>query len=227
MSLYDTLGVSRDASPADIRKAYRKAALKSHPDKNPGSEEAERNFLEIAAAFAVLGDAAKRALYDYDGTTDDQALDFDCASDLFNAHLGRTLMSQWRPGLTVSGTLISNGKRISITIHPDGSTDEEEHDTSRGAWQGLTTATTLPGGGTIYNFRLATYFGDSLAAFLIPAQIASMPVIGRAATTVVSWVPTLLAASLVIRLITGPRRVPGEIPDIINLAFRDVIVAER
>jgi DnaJ-class molecular chaperone len=61
--LYDTLGVSPDADQNVIRKAYRKLALKFHPDKNPG-EEAERKFKEISAAYEVLSDAEKRQNYD-------------------------------------------------------------------------------------------------------------------------------------------------------------------
>ncbi len=62
--LYDVLGVSRDASNDDIRKAYRKLAKKYHPDMNPGDKKAEEKFKEITAAHEVLGDAKKRKLYD-------------------------------------------------------------------------------------------------------------------------------------------------------------------
>lgn len=61
---YEVLGVSRDASEAEIKKAYRASALKHHPDKNPGDPEAERQFKEVSEAFEVLGDGEKRKLYD-------------------------------------------------------------------------------------------------------------------------------------------------------------------
>ena len=64
---YEVLGVSRDASEADIKKAYRKVAKKYHPDINPGNKEAEEKFKEAAEAYEVLSDADKRARYDQFG----------------------------------------------------------------------------------------------------------------------------------------------------------------
>lgn len=62
---YQVLGVHRNSSPEDIKKAYRRLALKWHPDKNPDNkEEAERKFKEVAEAYEVLSDAKKRDIYD-------------------------------------------------------------------------------------------------------------------------------------------------------------------
>ncbi len=61
---YQVLGVAKNASPAEIKKTYRKLAQKFHPDANPGNEEAEDRFKEISAAYDVLGDEEKRAQYD-------------------------------------------------------------------------------------------------------------------------------------------------------------------
>lgn len=61
---YEVLGVSRDASVAEIKKAYKKLALANHPDRNAGDEAATERFKEAAEAFEVLGDQEKRAIYD-------------------------------------------------------------------------------------------------------------------------------------------------------------------
>ena len=61
---YEVLGVSRTASDADIKSAYRKLALKFHPDRNPGDKAAEDKFKEAAEAYAVIADGDKRRMYD-------------------------------------------------------------------------------------------------------------------------------------------------------------------
>jgi molecular chaperone DnaJ len=61
---YEILAVSREASEQQIKSAYRKLALKYHPDRNPGDHEAEERFKEAAEAYAVLADRDKRSLYD-------------------------------------------------------------------------------------------------------------------------------------------------------------------
>ncbi|MDE6142566.1 MAG: DnaJ domain-containing protein, partial [Muribaculaceae bacterium] len=66
---YEVLGVSKTASADEIKKAYRKMAIKYHPDKNPGDKAAEEKFKEAAEAYDVLSDADKRARYDQFGHT--------------------------------------------------------------------------------------------------------------------------------------------------------------
>ncbi|MHB8810122.1 MAG: DnaJ C-terminal domain-containing protein [Desulfobulbaceae bacterium] len=69
MDYYTLLGVDKSASPDAIKKAYRKLALKYHPDKNPGDKSAEAKFKEISEAYAVLSDKGKREQYDTFGST--------------------------------------------------------------------------------------------------------------------------------------------------------------
>ena len=64
---YEVLGVSKTATPEEIKKAYRKKAIQYHPDKNPGDKEAEEKFKEAAEAYDVLNDSEKRAKYDQFG----------------------------------------------------------------------------------------------------------------------------------------------------------------
>ena len=129
VSLYDVLGVARDASAAEIKQAYRKRALLSHPDKNPGDGDAVDRFLRVTLAYEILRDPAKRERYD-DGDGDEATIfagrGFDGACDLFDENVGDRLMRQWRPGAVVSGVLVANGTRTWITIHADGSTTERE-----------------------------------------------------------------------------------------------------
>lgn len=64
---YETLEITRTATPEEIKKAYRKKALQYHPDKNPGNAEAEKRFKEISEAYEVLSDEKKRQIYDRHG----------------------------------------------------------------------------------------------------------------------------------------------------------------
>ena len=95
---YEVLGVDRNASAEEIKKAYRKLAIKYHPDKNPGNKEAEEKFKEAAEAYSVLSDADKKAKYDQFGHAgvDGAAPDFsggfgnlnDILNDLFGGAFG-------------------------------------------------------------------------------------------------------------------------------------------
>jgi len=64
---YQVLGVSRQANADDIKKAYRKLAVKYHPDKNPGDIKAEKNFKQVSEAYEILSDQKKRKMYDQYG----------------------------------------------------------------------------------------------------------------------------------------------------------------
>src|SRR5689334_1600131 len=64
---YEVLGVERTASVEEIKKSYRKLAIKYHPDKNPGDKNAEESFKELGEAYEALSDPQKRAAYDQYG----------------------------------------------------------------------------------------------------------------------------------------------------------------
>ena len=61
---YEILGVEKGASEADVKKAFRRVAMKHHPDRNPDNKESEEKFKEAQEAYEVLGDQEKRASYD-------------------------------------------------------------------------------------------------------------------------------------------------------------------
>src|SRR5215208_6889457 len=101
-TLYDTLGVSKSASPDEIKKAYRKLAREHHPDRNPGDAAAEAKFKEVQGAYDILADAEKRKQYDAWGTTNgrpgpgpgggaggDFGFDIGDLGDLFGGLFGR------------------------------------------------------------------------------------------------------------------------------------------
>ena len=77
---YEILGVGREASREEIRKAFRRLARETHPDANPGDTHAEERFREIAQAYEVLSDPTKRASYDRGGSFD--------VGDLFSSFAG-------------------------------------------------------------------------------------------------------------------------------------------
>jgi len=86
--LYATLGVATDAGEAEIRKAYRRLALRWHPDKNPDNQDATAEFQKISAAYEVLIDEERRSMYDTTGCIDADELDeggVDHAANLFAA----------------------------------------------------------------------------------------------------------------------------------------------
>lgn len=85
---YDVLGVARDATKADVKRAYHRLALQYHPDKNPDDPEAEEKFKEASSAYAVLSDDEKRAIYDrygHEGLRGAGQPGFSGVEDIFSA----------------------------------------------------------------------------------------------------------------------------------------------
>jgi DnaJ-class molecular chaperone len=99
---YEILGVERSADEKEIKRAYRKLALKYHPDKNPGDKQAEEKFKELNEAYEVLGDAQKRARYDQLGTSYRQWERTGRGSDDFD-------WSQWAGGAPGGATRVEFG----------------------------------------------------------------------------------------------------------------------
>ena len=126
---YEVLGIAKDASDEDIKKAYRKLAKKYHPDMNPGDKNAEAKFKEASEAYAVLSDADKRRQYDqfghaaFDGTGgfgaggfDFTGADFsDIFGDLFGGMFGGS-RSRGPSNGPMKGSNIRTSVRI--TFHP-------------------------------------------------------------------------------------------------------------
>lgn len=91
---YDLLGVSRDASPEELKKAYRKKAMELHPDRHKGDKAKEAEFKKVNEAYATLSDPQKKAYYDRTGSSEGQGFpgggfsaDFDF-SDIFESFFG-------------------------------------------------------------------------------------------------------------------------------------------
>jgi molecular chaperone DnaJ len=103
---YEILGIPRNASEAEIKKAYRSLALKFHPDRNPDNKESEDKFKEINAAYSVLSDPEKRANYDRYGTAEGAGAGFgaftgagfgDIFEDIFGDFFGFSGQRRPRP----------------------------------------------------------------------------------------------------------------------------------
>ncbi len=104
--LYQILGVSRDASAEEIKRAYRQLARRWHPDANSGDAEAERQFKQIAHAYEVLSDPQQRAQYDRFGTVGTSTQGFggaDAFGDIFEAFFGQNPFGAGSAGARSSG----------------------------------------------------------------------------------------------------------------------------
>jgi len=125
---YEVLGVQKNASAEEIKKAYRQKAIQFHPDKNPGNKEAEEKFKEAAEAYDTLSDVNKRARYDQfghagfengagGGFTMNMEDIFSRFGDLFGEHLGGAFSSFFRGGNSYGrAQYVNRGSDIRIRV---------------------------------------------------------------------------------------------------------------
>lgn len=106
---YEVLGVDKNATPDELKKAYRKLALQYHPDRNPGDKEAEEKFKEAAEAYDVLSNPDKKARYDQfgmagmDGAYGQGGMDMNDIFSQFGSIFGDLFGGGFRSGFTSFG----------------------------------------------------------------------------------------------------------------------------
>lgn len=177
---YETLGVSRSADGTEIRAAYRKLALKFHPDRNPGNDEAEERFKEINAAYAVLNDSEKRGRYDTYGSADAGAQFtgdiFDIFSSVFGGGFGGGFGQAAQRGqagesletqVAITLEQAREGATINIPVERMGLCDRCDGERAEPGSGGRTTCSTCNGNGQV-RAHMQSFMGTVVTAQTCP-----------------------------------------------------------
>ncbi len=179
---YELLGISRETDAAGIKTAYRKLALKYHPDRNPGNKEAEETFKNLNEAYAVLSDPEKRARYDRFGSADPQAHFngdiFDIFSSVFGSSGfgGATFGGQVRRGqagedleasLRVTLEQSRDGETVPLTLNKLGLCDRCDGARAEPGSEGKKTCPTCRGAGQV-RAQAQSFFGTVVTNQVCP-----------------------------------------------------------
>ncbi len=166
---YEVLGLDRDADTAEVKAAYRRLALKYHPDRNPGDRDAEERFKDINEAYAVLSDPQKRDRYDRFGTVDESATFsgdiFDIFASVFGGNMGGARPRQrGQPGedlearLTVTLEQARAGETVEVELNRYTTCDRCHGDRADPDGEGKRTCPTCQGMGQVRT-QAQSFFG--------------------------------------------------------------------
>ena len=178
---YELLGVSKEADQKEIKSSYRKLALKYHPDRNQGDTEAEEKFKQINEAYAVLGDAEKRARYDRFGSADPQAQFsgdiFDIFASVFGggsgAGFGGARVQRGVPGedleteLSISLEQARAGETVQTEVERLGICNRCDGDRAEPGSSGRKTCPTCNGAGQVRQ-QVQSFFGNMVTQQVCP-----------------------------------------------------------
>ena len=179
---YELLGVSQEVDAPTIKAAYRKLALKYHPDRNPGDQEAEETFKSLNEAYAVLSDPEKRARYDRFGSADPQAAFsgdiFDIFSSVFGGGVsgggfGGTRRQRGQPGedleasLTITLEQARVGESVPLEVERLGVCDRCDGSRAEPGSEGRKTCPTCQGAGQV-RAQTQSFFGTVVTNQVCP-----------------------------------------------------------
>lgn len=179
MDYYDLLGVDKDAEASAIKSAYRKLALKYHPDRNPDDKAAEEKFKEINEAYAVLSDTEKRSRYDRFGSADPQAHYSGDIFDIFASVFGSGFtgggfgVQRGRPGedlearLTVTLEQARVGATVELELERLTVCDRCEGERAEPGSGGRQTCPTCAGAGQV-RMQSQSFFGTVVSSQTCP-----------------------------------------------------------